>query len=53
MGEISKIKNKWIEWSKRTENLANLLMEMGYEKGVYESFTVEVKKLNGVIKWRG
>jgi hypothetical protein len=53
MGEISKrMKNKWMKWSERgAENLGNLLMKMRYEKDVYESFIVEVMKVDGDIKW--
>jgi len=48
MGEISKrMKNKWMKWSDRgAENLASLLMKMRFEKDVYESFIVEVMKLD-------
>jgi len=53
MGEISKrMKNKWMKWSDRgAENLASLLMKMRFEKDVYESFIVEVMKLDKDIKW--
>ena len=52
MKEISrrmKNKDKWNE--RRAENLGNLLMKMMYEKDVYESFIVEVMKLDRDIKW--
>jgi len=47
MGEIGKrMKNKWMKWSERgAENLGNLLMKMRFEKESYESFIVEVMKL--------
>ncbi len=53
MGEIAKrMKNKWMKWSERgAENLANLLMKMRYEWNVYESFIVEVMRLDGNIRW--
>jgi len=53
MGEISKrMKNKWMKWSDRgAENLASLLMKMRFEKDVYESFIVEVMKLDKDIRW--
>ena len=44
-----KNKDKWNE--RRAENLGNLLMKMMYEKDVYESFIVEVMKLDRDIKW--
>ena len=53
MGEIAKrMKNKWMKWSERgAENLGNLLMKMRCEKEVYESFIVEVMRLDRNIKW--
>ena len=53
MGEISKrMKNKWMKWSDiGAENLASLLMKMKFEKDVYESFIVEVMKLDENIRW--
>ena len=53
MGEVAKrMKNKWMKWSERgAENLGNLLMKMKYEKDVYESFIVEVMKLDRDIWW--
>jgi len=52
MGEIAKrMKNK-DKWSERgAENLGNLLMKMRFEKAIYESFIVEVMKLDRDIKW--
>ncbi len=48
MGEISKrMKNKWMKWSERgAENLGNLLIKMRFERVSYESFIVEVMKLD-------
>jgi len=53
MGEIAKrMKNKWMKWSEGgAENLGNLLMKMRFEKEVYESFIVEVMKLDRNIRW--
>lgn len=53
MGEIAKrMKNKWMKWSDRgAENLGNLLMKMRYEKDVYESFIVEVMRVDKNIRW--
>jgi hypothetical protein len=53
MGEISKrMKNKWMKWSDRgAENLGNLLMKMRFEKACYESFIIEVMKLDENIRW--
>ena len=53
MGEISKrMKNKWMKWSERgAENLASLLMKMRFEKASYESFIVEVMKLDRDVRW--
>ncbi|WP_456368517.1 transposase [Geoglobus sp.] len=53
MGEISKrMKNKWMKWSEMgAENLGNLLMKMRFERDVYESFIVEVMKLDRDIRW--
>ena len=53
MGEIGKrMKNKWMKWSERgAENFANLLMKMRFERDVYESFIVEVMRLDGDVKW--
>ena len=52
MGEISSIwknKDRWSEGG--AENLGNLLMKMRFEKACYESFIVEVMKLDKSIKW--
>ncbi|MBO8180766.1 MAG: hypothetical protein H0Z19_09890 [Archaeoglobus sp.] len=53
MGEIAKrMKNRWMKWSERgAENLGNLLMKMRYERGSYESFIVEIMRLDRNIKW--
>lgn len=37
---------------KGAENIGNLLMKMGYEKASYESFIVEVMKLDRDIRWK-
>ena len=44
-----KSKDKWNE--KGAENLASLLMKMRFEKDVYESFIVEVMKVDENIRW--
>jgi len=45
------MKNKWMKWSERgAENIGNLLMKMGCEKASYESFIVEVRKLERDVR---
>ena len=53
MGEIAKrMKNKWMKWSERgAENLGNLLMKMRFERASYESFIIEIMKLDKNIRW--
>ena len=53
MGEIAKrMKNKWMKWSERgAENLGNLLMKMRFERGSYESFIVEIMKVDRDVRW--
>ena len=53
MEEIAKrMKNKWMKWSERgAENLGNLLMKMRFERTSYESFIIEIMKLDKNIRW--
>ena len=52
MGEIAKrMKNK-DKWSERgAENLGNLLMKMRFERASYESFIVEIMKVDRDVRW--
>ena len=51
MGEIAKrMKNK-DKWSERgAENLGNLLMKMRFERASYESFIVEIMKVDRDVR---
>ena len=51
-GKIAKRMKSKDKWSDRgAENLASLLMKMRFEKDVYESFIVEVMKVDENIRW--
>ena len=41
-----------MKWSERgAENLGNLLMKMRFERASYESFIVEIMKVDRDVRW--